>query len=244
MEITRKTFAKSATALVLAGATLAGVGAPLANAQEPAPAVVSAVEAQKNPAVAESLGHEAIQTFKDVSPQTTPFYKEIGWIQHEGITTGWPDGTFRPQAKVQRAALVAFLYRLNGSPEVKLPATSPFKDVQPGHQFYKEIVWAHQQGITTGWEDGTFRPWEPISREAMAAFFYRDAGQPAVDLSVDNKFSDVTKSPFYKEIQWFQQQGITTGWPDGTFRPTQSTDRDATAAFLFRYAYKVKGVGA
>lgn len=48
-----------------------------------------------------------------------------------------------------------------------------FRDVQPGDPFYKEIVWMHQQGITTGWADGAFRPEASTQRAAMAAFIYR-----------------------------------------------------------------------
>lgn len=245
MELTRKNLLKGAVALSLTGATLFGAGAPAALAQEVSAPVASAVQANKNPQVAADMGAKAIQSFKDVDEFTTPFYKEIGWLQEARISTGWSDGTFRPQAKVERAAMVAFLYRLNGSPEVELPAVSPFKDVDASNPFYKEIVWAHQQKITTGWSDGTFRPWDNISREAMAAFFYRDAGRPLVDMSVHSRFKDVDASnPFYTEIQWFAQRGITTGWADGTYRPHEATNRDATAAFLFRYAVNVKGLGA
>ena len=52
------------------------------------------------------------------------------------------------------------------------------------------------------------------------------------------KFSDVQDNPFAKEIAWLEEQGITTGWPDGTFRPGQAIDRDAMAAFIARYMKK------
>ena len=47
------------------------------------------------------------------------------------------------------------------------------KDVPANSQFYKEIAWLAEQGITKGWDDGTYRPGEPIHRDAMAAFLYR-----------------------------------------------------------------------
>ena len=46
-------------------------------------------------------------------------------------------------------------------------------DVKPTDPYYKEITWLGSTGISTGWDDGTFRPWEPINRDAMAAFLYR-----------------------------------------------------------------------
>src|SRR5690606_18466936 len=113
---------------------------------------------------------------------------------------------------------------------------SRFTDVPDGHQFLKEITWLSQSGITNGWSDGTFRPREEVSREAFAAFLYRDAGRPAVSMPSKSPFKDVPKdAQFYKEIVWLEQQNITGGWADGTFRPRQSIDRNAMAAFLYRY---------
>jgi len=57
--------------------------------------------------------------------------------------------------------------------------------------------------------------------------------------SAQDSFMDVTpQNPFYREIAWFKAQKITTGWPDGTFRPGQAIDRDAMAAFIARYMKK------
>ena len=174
--------------------------------------------------------------FRDV-PQSSPFYKEIEWLANEKITTGWPDGTFRPDAGVERAAMAAYFYRMAGSPPVNLPARSPFRDVAPQDQFYREIVWMHQQGIATGWADGTFRPHDSVNRDAMAAFFYRFAGKPAVPAG--RNFSDVgANNQFYREIMWLKGTGIATGWADGTFRPWQPVERGAMAAFIYRYKHK------
>ena len=110
--------------------------------------------------------------FTDVAADN-PFVDDIVWLKQRGITAGWSDGTFRPTDGIERQAMAAFLYRAAGSPEVQLPKSSPFTDVNPGDPFYKEIVWAQQQGITTGWPDGTFRPKDGIERQAMAAFLHR-----------------------------------------------------------------------
>ena len=92
-----------------------------------------------------------------------------------------------------------------------------------------------QRGITTGYSDGTFRPDASVSREAMAAFFYRFAGSPAHNAG-SQRFRDVpVSSPFYKEVSWLAARGITTGWSDGTFRPGEAIHRDAMAAFIQRY---------
>lgn len=178
-------------------------------------------------------GHRFGAGYSDL-PTTNPFYTEISWNSDRRIMTGFADRTFRPYSAVNRAQVATYLYRLAGSPAVELPATSPFPDVTPNHPAYKEIVWLKQQGITTGWSDGTFRPHDAISREALAAFFYRFNGSPAYAPGAQ-QFADVNPSTmFYKEISWMADQGITTGWPDSTFRPGEATSREAMAAFLYR----------
>ena len=132
--------------------------------------------------------------------------------------------------------MAAFFYRLAGSPAYTAPSESRFKDVPTDHPFYKEISWLAEQNITTGWSDGTFRPSEPVNRDAMAAFFYRMAGSPAYTAPNESPFNDVpTNRQFYKEISWLAEQNITNGWDDGTFRPKTPIERGAMAAFLYRY---------
>src|SRR5699024_10639875 len=91
----------------------------------------------------------------------------------QGITTGYPDGDFNPRRSITREAMAAFMYRYAGKPSFSAPSRSPFKDLSRADPFYKEITWLADQGITTGYDDGTFRPGNKISREATAAFLYR-----------------------------------------------------------------------
>jgi hypothetical protein len=163
------------------------------------------------------------------------FIADILWMVDRGITTGYNDETFRPAANVSRQAMSAFLYRLAGSPEVTLPGSSPFTDVPESSQFYTEIVWMDQQGISTGYSDDTFRPTANVTRQAMAAFMYRMAGSPAVTLPGSSPFTDVPDtSQFYTEIVWMAQNGISTGYSDDTFRPGNNVTRQAMAAFMHR----------
>lgn len=110
--------------------------------------------------------------FTDVST-SDQFYKEISWLSRQGITSGYADGTFRPDAHISREAIAAFLYRASGSPYVAPIKGAPFKDVAPNDQFASEIVWLSNSRITTGYADGTFRPYGAVTREATAAFLYR-----------------------------------------------------------------------
>ena len=178
--------------------------------------------------------------FSDIA--NDPFQTEIEFIAANGITTGFPDGTYRPLATVARDAMAAFIYRLAGQPYFEPPATSPFTDITPEIQFYKEITWLASTGITTGYPDGTFRPLEPVARDAMAAFMNRFSGGYC-SVAATLEFPDPTTAPFTdvpltlqfaEEIAWMKESGISTGWPDGTYRPFLPVARDAMAAFMTR----------
>lgn len=173
-------------------------------------------------------------TFVDV-PSNHQFASQIEWLVDHDITTGYANGKFKPKASVTREAFAAFLYRSAGSPNYSPPSRSPFKDLSPGDKFYREINWLADEGITTGYADGTFRPKDDISREAIAAFFYRAAGSPGASKPSSAPFRDVSRGDkFAKEILWLSKSGITTGYSNGTFKPYADVSREATAAFLYR----------
>ena len=116
--------------------------------------------------------------FADV-PTNHAFYKEMAWLRAKGISTGWVSSTgvrtFKPGLAVTRDQTAAFLYRLAGKPAYTPPAASPFRDVSTRRAFYKEMAWMSDQGISQGWNDGTYRPDMSISRAVMATFLYRYA---------------------------------------------------------------------
>lgn len=182
-------------------------------------------------------------SFRDVNSNDSRFVQQINWMKASGISTGWSDSTFRPQQSTTRAEFAAFMYRFAGSPAVTLPQRSPFTDIED-HTFYKQIVWLASTGITEGWPDGTFRPQEPILRDAVAAFIHRYHGLVSSNGTSNppnstRSFKDVPSSHrFANEIYWLAALGITTGWDDGTFRPDRPVNREQIAAFLFRYQEK------
>lgn len=120
-----------------------------------------------------------------------------------------------------------------------LTASSTFSDVPPGTPFSTEITWLADRGVSTGWSDGTFRPYQAVTRDAMAAFMYRLAGSPSFPVPAVSPFADVpTSYQFYVEIAWLDHAGISTGWNTAQgreFRPWNLITRDAMAAFLYRY---------
>ncbi|MCC5951579.1 MAG: S-layer homology domain-containing protein [Acidimicrobiia bacterium] len=170
--------------------------------------------------------------FTDVGADQ-PFCLPISWMAATGLSTGFPDDTFRPGIAVSRQAMAAFLWRQAGepAPHSDVPV---FSDVPASSPFFEAIQWMAESGLTTGFVDGTFRPTVPVSRQAFSAFLWRYAGEPPPEIDVP-QFSDVPpSSPFYDAIQWMAESGLSSGFEDGTFRPVTALSRQAFAAFFYR----------
>ena len=191
------------------------------------------------------VGRDAALTRFDDVRLTDAFAADIVWLADQGITTGYPDNSFRPLGTVNRDSMAAFLYRVSGSPAYTPPTRATFIDVPTTHPFFREIEWLAARGVTTGTQqaDGTvrFAPGDPVSRQAMAAFLYRLAGSPSFTVPSTPTFVDVgTGNPFRVAVEWLNSTGITQGTtlPDGTlgFGGSAPVTRAAMAAFLHRYA--------
>lgn len=187
--------------------------------------------------------------FRDV-PADSDFATEIAWLHENGITSGWKDGTFRPAEDIQRQAIASFLFSFAQRAEHGFersdtpPATLGLPDVPEDHRFITEIAWLVGDGIASGYTDGTFRPESPVTREAMAAFLYRLAGEPEWEAPEVSPFSDLgVDEGFYHQITWLAATGITSGYRDGTFRPRAKMSREAAAAFLYRFAERFDSPG-
>lgn len=172
--------------------------------------------------------------FSDVTNPNDFFYEPIYWAVDNGITTGYKDNTFRPYNNCNRAAVVTFLWRLAGKPDMGI--TNAFSDMTGNEDFDHAITWAAAEGITTGYKDGTFRPWDTCHRAAIVTFLWRYAGKPEPTSMAS--FTDMTgNDDFNKAISWAAEKGITNGYDDGTFRPWNQCLRLAVASFLYRYAH-------
>ncbi|RIJ79109.1 carboxypeptidase [Nakamurella silvestris] len=175
--------------------------------------------------------------FKDV-PTSNGFFNHILWLIDSGISRGNSDGTFRSVDSVDRGSMAAFVYRAKtGQATAPACTVRPFTDVKLGYQFCGEIAWMKANGLTTGFQEGTYQPDAKIERQAMAAFLYRlgtgNAPNPECDTTL---FKDVKKGdPFCGEITWAASNSITFG-DKGNFIPLDPTSRQATAAFLYRFA--------
>ena len=111
-------------------------------------------------------------SFKDMTGNAD-FDTAISWASENGITTGYEGNLFKPWATCNRAAIVTFLWRYAGKPTPSSMAS--FKDMTGNLDFDKAISWAAEKGITTGYDDNTFRPWNQCLRLAIVSFLYRYA---------------------------------------------------------------------
>lgn len=176
--------------------------------------------------------------FKDV-PAGHKFEAGIRWASENGITTGYSDGTFRPGESVARDAAATMIYRLEGRPSYTPPASSRFTDVPKSAQFYKEIHWIAAKGITTGHADGSFKPKDTLSREALAVFMYRLAGRPAYTAPSSSRYSDLKPGDkFYREIHWAESKGVMGAYSGSKFEPKIAVSRQAFVTVLHRMDQK------
>ena len=115
------------------------------------------------------------------------------------------------------------------------PVVNPFKDVKEDSPYYKAIIWAAKEEITTGKTADTFGIDEGCTRAQIVTFLYRAAGSPAVKADTVNPFTDVSKdSVYYNAILWAVEKGITKGTTETTFDPNAVCTRGQIVTFLFR----------
>ena len=177
-------------------------------------------------------GNTGSFNFHDVS-RFDYFYDAVKWAAENGIASGTGRYTFSPNAVCTRAQTVTFLWRAAGSP---LPRyrVCPFTDVNPRDYYYDAVLWAVEQGITTGLNATTFGPDVTVTRGQVATFLYRAAS--AAKPNTFSPFTDVKTTAYnYNAILWAYDNRITTGTSDTTFSPDAYCTRAQIVTFLYRY---------
>ena len=134
------------------------------------------------------------------------FYSAIQFVSENGIFTGTGSNTFSPNINLSRGMLVTAIWRNAGKPA---QGSNNFSDVPQGEWFSAAVDWAAENGILKGYENGTFRPMEPVNREEMAAIFYRYARHIGADVSI----SDTGGS----ELIVFADWSSVSGWAQEMF---------------------------
>ena len=197
-------------------------------------------------------------TLTDVN-EKTDHKEDIDWLVEKGITKGFPDGTYRPYSEITRCDMAAFLRRFAAASGKTDAATwtpseedwNKFSDVSKETDHAEDILWLAHTKITFGFKDGSFKPYANIIRCDMAAFLNRIYNKIQYDADIQENINNVLVNPasdmpsiiftdvdsttyHYFDIQCIAAMNITTGYPDGSFRPYDSVVRCDMAAFLHR----------
>ena len=173
---------------------------------------------------------EPVNPFVDVSGGA--YYEDaVLWAVREGITSGTTATTFSPGASCTRAQMVTFLWRAAGSP--KASGSNPFRDVSADTYYYDAVLWAVENGITSGISADAFAPDAMVTRAQTVTFLYRAAGSPAA--ASGSSFSDVSGNAYYADaVSWAVEKGITSGTAAAAFSPDADCTRAQIVTFLYR----------
>lgn len=177
--------------------------------------------------------------FTDV-PQNIWYHKDLDYTLEQGIFKGITETTFGPEAPLTRAMMVTLLYRMSG--ETVTPEET-FRDVDTARWYGAAITWAVRNGIAKGYEDGTFRPDENVTREQMVTFFYRYglvAGMEAAAAGDLGAYPDHSSIYTYAKdaFSWAIGAGLIRGDKQGDtvlLNPQAESTRAQTAAVIARY---------
>ena len=195
----------------------------------------------------ECLQDEAcpISAFTDADP-TAWYHDGVHFCIENGLMNGTSSITFEPSSATTRSMIVTMLYRLAGSPEVS--GSSKFTDVEPGSWYEDAVIWAEQNDIANGYDNGEFGVSDNVTREQLAAFFYRYADEVLkCDMTVDADLSDdaydfvdvdEVSSWAYTELCWAVAEGLISGQSIGGrtyLAPGSDAMRSETATILMRF---------
>ncbi|MBR5328996.1 MAG: S-layer homology domain-containing protein [Firmicutes bacterium] len=185
--------------------------------------------------------------FSDISGHWA--YNYIRYAYEHNWMNGKGDGIFAPQEASTRAMVVTMLYRLEtGAIDTpyEFEGEIPFSDLDKDAWYADAMLWAADNGILSGYEDGTCRPNKVVSREELATFIHRfaDAWFLVADDEAEadlTKFSDGEKvQSWAKEAMvWAVDAGVFEGNEDGTLRPAAATTRAELATVFYRFDTKV-----
>ena len=211
-------------------------GACVITAMAPGRTQVYAVTADGGFSAAVTVEVDGSLPFGDVDPEG--WYREaVEYVYHNGLMKGVSENLFAPGEKVTRGMAVTVVHRLAGSPAAE---GAGFPDVPEDAWYADAVRWAQANDIVTGYEDGTFRPDQNMTRQELVAVFYRYAKKMGRDVSAVRSitvFSDCAQVQSYAEdaMGWAVSNGLIQGFPDGSIRPLDDTNRAQMATIVKRF---------
>ena len=164
--------------------------------------------------------------------------KHIRALAEKGWISGYPDNTFRPDQTITRAEFVCIVVYVLG---LELSGEKTFVDTAD-HWAEDIIAAAYAHGIIRGYNDTTFGPDDPITREQMAENLVNAFGLQLKQGGEGKTFTDQEQiSAWAREaIEIAASHGLFVGYEDGTFRPRKQTTRAEAAAVLARAFLKME----
>ena len=161
----------------------------------------------------------------------------VDWAVETGLMTGYDHvDAFGVSDPLSRAQLAQVLWNRAGRPEADAPAVESFPDCSEGEFYAEAVTWCNEQGIMTGYDDGTFGPADPVTREQLATVLWRAAGSPEADADL-SAFPDAADvSAFASEaMAWAVETGAVSGQgSDGTLDPVGDLERSQCAMVFYR----------
>ena len=151
---------------------------------------------------------------------------------HFNYIMGYKDKTIRPNNNITRAEVATIFFRLltDESREYYWKESNDFKDIPDNYWACPAISTLTNAGILKGFEDGNFRPNEPVTRAQMATIIARFANLSEGTVS----FTDIEGHWAQRAIELAAGNGWINGYEDGTFRPNDKITRAATMAMINR----------
>lgn len=169
------------------------------------------------------------------------FYRDVLFSYEKGLMSGMDAAAFAPYANTTRAQIAVIFYRMEGSPAVE--GENSFADVVRGSGtawFYDAVTWAQQNGIMGGYSNSSFAPNDPITREQLAAIFYRYAQYKGYDTTQGGmairEFGDYESISDYAmgAMAWAVNTGLVKG-DSNLLYPKGTATRAEIAAMLHRF---------
>ena len=116
---------------------------------------------------------------------------------------------------------------------IQTAPSNPFTDVAKSDYYYDAVLWAVENGVTSGTSAVTFGPHVTVTRAQMVTFLWRAHGSPRATGS--NPFTDVSSSAYYYDaVLWAVEHGVTNGTTATTFGPNAPVTRAQAVTFQWR----------
>lgn len=169
--------------------------------------------------------------FEDVAPDAY-YYTPVNWAVGKGVTAGISPTQFGPGESCTRAQIVTFLWAAHNKPD-PVSIYNPFTDVFPSDYYYKAVLWAVENGITSGVTPDRFAPYNTCTRAQAVTFLWAAQNKPVSDSGI--AFVDVAPRAYYAPaVQWAVANGVTAGVGNNKFGPSQNCTRAQIVTFLYK----------